>query len=112
MKMIMISQVILLAAEPGGTFAERLVVGRGNGINRNVSNSAEDLSIDPNLKYVACPLNYSDAELHPKKKQSYMLSSNSQTLASTLASTVAFETATSLIHLNLKISEDKQLHQI
>ena len=68
MKMIMISQVILLAAEPGGTFAERLVVGRGNGINRNVSNSAEDLSIDPNLKYVACPLNYSDAELHPKKK--------------------------------------------
>ena len=47
-----------------------------------------------------------------KKNQSYMLSSNSQTLASTLASTVAFETATSLIHLNLKISEDKQLHQI
>ena len=69
MKMNMISQVILLAAEPGGTFAERLVVGRGNGINRNVSNSAEDLSIDPNLKYVACPLNYSDAELHPKKKK-------------------------------------------
>jgi hypothetical protein len=29
-----------------------------------------------------------------------------------LASTVAFETATSLIHLNLKIPEDKQLDQI